>query len=318
MKCHTDGTELLQVLLSQVELLTSTDDFYRLYGFTLQDYLSNRGFFSKICREHADHIEQFVKGSGIARTVGGSMTIIAGGVAILGIILAPFSLTVAASLGLTVGGVVAGIVGAGTSVTAGIVKDSNIRSDKKEIEEALEKFENQEEIINNLLKGVYESLNKLSYLMKKGPTEAVIAFKGLAGASGVAINGVRLAKTVGDTVKFADSAKLASFANNVSNFMDPGTVITIAEGAAAPGLRVFGKAVVVAGTTTAKVFSGVFSAFGIGFGVWDIVTGTNDIKGSEIANAYLEFAAEYDKNTTNLITGVEQLSSLLDQICNTQ
>ena len=77
-----------------------------------------------------------------------------------------------ASLGLTVGGVVAGIVGAGTSVTAGIVKDSNIRSDKKELEEALKKFENQEEIINNLLEGVYESLNKLSYLMKKGPSRS--------------------------------------------------------------------------------------------------------------------------------------------------
>ena len=38
------------------------------------------------------HIEQSVKGSGIARTVGGSMTIIAGVVAILGIILALFSL----------------------------------------------------------------------------------------------------------------------------------------------------------------------------------------------------------------------------------
>ena len=43
MKCHSDGTELLQVILSQVELLTGTDDFYRLYGFTLQHYLSNRG-----------------------------------------------------------------------------------------------------------------------------------------------------------------------------------------------------------------------------------------------------------------------------------
>ena len=316
--CHCDDTELLEALLIQVELISSKDEFYEMYGFTLEDYLSNRRIFSKICRDHADHIEQFVKGSGIARAIGGSVTIVAGGVAILGIILAPFSLTAAASLGLTVGGVAAGMLGAGTAITAGIVKDSNIRSDKKEIEEALEKFENQEDIINNLLEGVYESLNKLSYLMRKGPTEVVIAIKGLAGASGVAIKGVRLAKTVGATVKFADSAKIVSFANNVSNFIDPAAVSTIAERAAAPGLRLFGKAVVVAGTTTAKVFSGVFSAFGIGIGVWDIVTGTKDIQGSDIANAYIEFADQYDENTVNLITGVEQLCRLLDQNSDTQ
>ena len=97
-------SELLQILLDQVELITNKDAFYKLYGFTLEEYLSNRKIMSKTIRDHADHIERFVKGSGIARTVGGSVTIVSATVAILGLILAPF--TAAASLGLTIGGAV--------------------------------------------------------------------------------------------------------------------------------------------------------------------------------------------------------------------
>ena len=309
----SDDTELLEILLSQVELITNEDTFHDLYGFSLEEYLSNRKHFTAICRDHADHIEQFVKGSGIAKTIGGSVTIVSGGIAILGIILAPF--TEAASLGLTIGGVATGIMGASTTVTAGIVKDANIKSDKMKIEEAFERFNDQEKIISELLEGVCESLRQLAELKKKGPTHAGIALKGITGAGGLAVNGVRLANTVNDTVKFVHSTKLARFANNVSNFVDASGVTNIADCAAAPGISIFDKAVVVAGTTTAKVFSGVFAAFGIGFGIWDIVEGAKDINGSEIAKAYRDFADDYEENTDNLITGLEELSKLLYQDC---
>ena len=310
-----NDTELLLLLLNQVELIISKDSFHKLYGFILEDYLSNRRIFSKICRDHADHVEQFVKVSGMARTVGGSVTIVAGGIAILGIILAPF--TAAASLGLTIGGVTGGILGAGTSVTAGMVKHISIRSDKRKIKEALKKFDAQEKVISVLLTGVHDNLNLLTDLKKRGVTKskAGIAFKGLTGAGSVVMDGVRLAKAVNGTVTFGKSAKLATFANNVSTFIraDVAAATNLAEGAAAPGL--FGKAVVVAGTTTAKVFSGVFAAFGIGLGIWDIVKGVKDIKGSKIALAFREFADEYDKDTEKLLIGIEQLPKLIHHDC---
>ena len=305
-----DDTELVELLLNQVELVTNEETFYELHGFTLEDYLSNRKKFTTICRGHADHIEQFVWGSGIARTLGGSATILAGSVALLGIVLAPY--TVGASLGLTVGGVAAGILGTGTTVTAGIVKAASIKSDKIQVEEALKKFDEQETIINGLLNGIYDNLTKLSEFQKTGPTKIGMAFKGISGAGGIAIKGVRLADTVNSTIKFAHSTKFAKFANNVSNFIGADALaVKIAEGAAAPGFRLFGRAVVVAGTTTAKVFSGVFAAFGVGIGVWDVVKGAEDINGSDIANSYRDFALEYDEETKNLIVGIKELSLLL-------
>ena len=101
---------LLRILYSQVDLITDKAAFYDRYGFYLEEYLSNRAIFALLCRDHAERIERWVKRSGIAKTVGGSVNIISGGAAIAGIILAPFSAGL--SLVLTVGGIAGGIAGA--------------------------------------------------------------------------------------------------------------------------------------------------------------------------------------------------------------
>ena len=171
---------------------------------------------------------------------------------------------------------------------------------------------NSKTTISRLLEGIYDNLTQLSEFQNTGPSKLGMAFRGISGASGIAVKGARLADTVNSTIKFAHSTKLAKFARNVSNFVSADAVaVKIAEGAAAPGLRIFGRAVVVAGTTTAKVFLRVFAAFGVGIGVWDIVKGAKDISGSQIANCYRDFAVQYDEKTKNLIVGIEQLSLLL-------
>jgi hypothetical protein len=81
---------------------------------------------------------------------------------------------------------------------------------------------------------------------------------------------------------------------------------------AAPGLTVpiIGKAIILAGSTTAKLFSGAMAVVGIGFGIWDLYSGITDICGSELADQYLSFADRYREDTNAMREGVEQIMNL--------
>ena len=95
------------------------------------------------------------------------------------------------------------------------------------------------------------------------------------------------------------SVKAARFANEIAKFIqaDVFAMRSVATGMSAPGFGMFGKTLILAGSTAAKVVSGVFSVVGIGFGIWDIVGGAKDINGSEHAGAYRKAAKELDKQT---------------------
>ena len=80
---------------------------------------------------------------------------------------------------------------------------------------------------------------------------------------------------------------------------------------------IIGKVLVTAGSTTAKVISSAFAVAGIGFGIWDVVGGVEDINGSEHAKAYREAAAnilnnmqsydEFEKTMKNNSSGKKTL-----------
>ena len=67
---------------------------------------------------------------------------------------------------------------------------------------------------------------------------------------------------------------------------------------ASPGITIpiINKVLVTAGSTTAKVLSSAFAVAGIGFGIWDVVEGVDDINGSDHAKAYHEAATNILKN----------------------
>ena len=92
----------------------------------------------------------------------------------------------------------------------------------------------------------------------------------------------------------------AKFAQTVAEFIqaDFYAIKGIAVGMVSPRITIpiFGKALVTAGSTTAKVLSGTFAVYGIGFGIWDVVGGVDDINGSEHAKAYHEAATNILKN----------------------
>ena len=63
-------------------------------------------------------------------------------------------------------------------------------------------------------------------------------------------------------------------------------------GMISPGMTtpIFGKILATAGLTTAKVLSGTFAHYKIGFGIWDVVGGVKYIDGCDHAKAYREAA----------------------------
>ena len=278
---------VLQDFQEQIHLVADENAFQEKHGFTLRDYLNNRREFSTVCQEHADHLEKFAKGSGIAKTVGGSVTVVSGGLAILGVILSPF--TVGASLGLTIGGIAGGIVGSGTTIGATIAKDRNILSVQKKIVEALKTFEHQDKVVSTLLKGVKDNVKNISEIIKKYDNvlrQLETARVGAFGGIGLIIKGIKL----GDTISIA--TKFASIADDIA-------VISV---------ETAGRTAVAAGSTTAKVLSGIFAGVGILFGAYDIYSGVKDIKGSEIAEKFRKFAKEYDEETRCLENQIFQLT----------
>ena len=299
--------ELLNALFTQVQLITDKVAFFDRYGFYLEDYLSNRAIFAILCRDHADRIERYTNRTGIAKTVGGSVTVLSSGAALAGILLVPFSAGL--SLGLTVGGIAGGLAGAGNNLVAGLVKDCNIKSDVKKIEAALRRFEDQERVIFQLLQGVQDNFNRLRTIKRGAPTNGGIAFRGLKGVVGVGRKADSLEKSVRASMKFLEFSKKAraacKTAECVKNLRT--AAAAMADEIVAPGFRTL----ITAGSTTAKLLSGALAAVGIGMGIWDIVSAVKDIRGSKIADAYRTFADQYDDYTENLISGIERLSELL-------
>lgn len=108
-----------------------------------------------------------------------------------------------------------------------------------------------------------------------------------------------------------ESVKAARFATATAQFIqaDFYAMEGVAIGQAAPGISISGRTLIVAGSTTAKVLSGVFGVAGIGFGIWDIVEGSKDINGSETADEMKKAADKLDEITKHY----EELSDKLEK-----
>jgi len=78
--------------------------------------------------------------------------------------------------------------------------------------------------------------------------------------------------------------------------------IGLATQAAAPGFKIVGKTIVVAGTTSAKALSSLLAGFGIAFGIWDVVGGSKKIKnGSELAKELRQSSEKLKEESAKLI-----------------
>ena len=270
-----------------LEPLSDDAYFSKQHGFTLQKYLQKRKEFSDICRQHAAHMEKFSKDTGIAKTVGGSVTVVSGGLAILGVILSPF--TVGASLGLTITGITGGILGSGTTIGATIAKDVNIKLDQKKIIDALKEIDEQDKVVGELIVEIKDSMKRMRSILED---ETWLQVLGAAkGGLGLVFKGIDLGKTIVKTVSYTSR------------------VASIADDAAVISAETAGRVGVAAGSTTVKILSGIFAGVGIVFGAYDIYKGVKDIVGSEIAAKFRQFAAEYDEDTESIRNFIQLIRS---------
>jgi hypothetical protein len=147
-------------------------------------------------------ISNTTKGTGIAKTTAGGVAIAAGGSTIAGILLAP--VTAGASLALTVTGIAGGVAAAGTSITSTWIKNSSIENGQKAIQNALERVDQQEIIVNELFTSLQNNMAEMRNLMQDPDNlQRVLDFtRGIMNVGRVAYRGYTLYNTV-EAVRFA-------------------------------------------------------------------------------------------------------------------
>lgn len=288
--------EFKETLLAVTQLLgfMSNDTVFKQeHGFSMSEYMHLRRSSATEIREVADNIERVVRDTGIARTTGGSAAVVSGLATFGGIIAAPF--TAGASLALTVGGIAGGIASAATTLTASIIKDAKIKEKAKEVKQLLDSLEEKDKVVCKIVSELQKKVEKLRSLYRKRSVKDFLddGMKVAAWIKGIGYNIVYKGYTV------YSAAKAIRFATAIAEFIqaDIYAMRGVAAGMAAPGFSIFGKTLILAGSTSAKVLSGAFSVVGIAFGIWDIVEGAKDINGSKHAEAYRKAADDLDKQT---------------------
>ena len=84
--------------------------------------------------------------------------------------------------------------------------------------------------------------------------------------------------------------------------------IGLATEAASPGIKIAGKTIVTAGTTTAKALSSSLAGIGIFFGIWDVAEGAKKIKnGSQLAQEFRKSSGSLKEESAKLIAKYKKL-----------
>ena len=102
-----------------------------IIGYNIKDYETKVHRAFEIMDACADKLEQVSSDTGIAETVGASASTAGGGMALAGLLLAPFSGGL--SLGLTVAGAATSVAGVVTSLTSSLVSQHWDKSEAKKV-----------------------------------------------------------------------------------------------------------------------------------------------------------------------------------------
>ena len=214
------------------------------------------------------------------------------------------------SLGLTVAGIATGLAGGATTLTAIIVQDKNVKADTKKIREAFRRLQPREKLLERLSVQIKVTAAKIRVLetdfMKIGVVDAGhikkshgVGITKLAGkGAGVGYGVWSLGKGVYDITRLniglrnVRTMKVGIVTTrNIARAIQTDIAVKKAIGQAmtqvavdkvvTPGVSIFGKSIITAGSTAAKTLSVSFGALSIAFGVMEIVGGVQDIKYSK-------------------------------------
>ncbi|XP_064421849.1 apolipoprotein L3 isoform X2 [Latimeria chalumnae] len=148
--------------------------YYYIYNFDhiFDKWVNSRKETIQKLRELAEEIQSHRENVNIAQVSGASVGIVGGGLAIAGLILAPF--TVGVSLGLTAAGVATGAAGGLTSWGANLVEGGILKDRQQQIQEVLKRDEFQSKEVRNIL-NVNDLSNRLQELL--GDTDFTAKWK---------------------------------------------------------------------------------------------------------------------------------------------
>lgn len=285
-----------------------------IIGYGIEEFEARVLKAFEVIDECASSLEEVTRGTGIAGTVGGSVSVVGGGIAIAGIALA--AVTAGVSLALTVGGTITALTGSATALTANLVHGGLDKRNRRKVNEATASLFCATYRFHSLLseysKYLQEADKYLETEKHKTCTDSidgkVVAVKGITVVDMASATG-KVAKKIYDHAK--EIKRLVALIK-ANAFVCRGADVGISTSTAAPGLTipVVGKTLLTAGSTGAKALSGSFAAFGVLTGILDIYVGAKKIANrSELAE---EFRASSDclrkeaERLTNLYKGLQK------------
>ena len=251
-------------------------------GYSIEEFEARVRRAFKVIDECAYSLEEVTKGTGIARTVGGSVSVVGGAVAIAGIVLAP--VTAGVSLALTVGGSISALTGSTASLTANLVHGQLDKHKRRKVNEATASLFCTTYRFHSLLGEYGKYLQDANEFLENQKHETctdsidgkVVAVKEDTYVETASAAG-KVAKNIYGHAK--EIKRLVTFIK-ANAFVYRGADIGISTSAAAPGftIPVVGKTLLIAGSTGAKAFSGSLAGLGVLTGIFDIYSGAKKIR----------------------------------------
>ena len=305
--CLLDDNPLTKALIFKEILLEYTEC---VLGCTVEEYkiwLEQCVSIGKTCTEKLNEVTKDV---GKAKVAGGAAAIVGGAMSVLGLLLALPS--AGASLVLTGSGAAVASAGGLTSLGGTITTMCYNTKELKKIRPIVEKALRFSTGLRSMIANVCNELEKgLTF----STTPKGISLRQMLNTSYTAGKtcyrfGATVKKGV-DTIKaFKEIKCVAAFVEADAQAVK-GAAVGLAENTAAGALKVpiTGRVLLQAGSTGAKVFTGAIGFFGIVFGIWDVKTGTEQIrKGSSTAEELRKSIEHIEKEGFQLIEIYDKLS----------
>ena len=299
-------------VLDQIERCISNTTVYH-WGQNVDDACSK-------LYKCANVLDKITKDVGIAKATGGGAAIGGGLLALGGLLAAPF--TAGASLSATAAGTALALGGGVTSFSASMVQHGWDKDQTKEGERVTKMVCKQAQILSRCLSLYYEAMQKFQAFLDTPDGKSVIAelksidrihsnvaeisFQAGSKLVSLGLGGLKIKEAVKvmKVISVLRPSLSGPFAGKLATTVAAGGIPRIS----VRGVTLFSG--VAAGSLAAKALTGVGAVVGIGFGIWDVVQASDDLKnGSEIAKKFRELAGEL-KTTKKTIC--EQYESFID------
>lgn len=237
--------------------------FKEPFGCSLDDYIELRRMLCGVVYETYDKLKASTKKNGIARISGGAGGIASGITALGGLLAAPA--TGGASLALTATSLGLGVASGATTFAASMANHKDMKDGAEAVKDEFKKIEELDKKVSNYVAGICDKFEKISRLDRAEDVTFILntTCKSIFQAYSLYSNGSSIAKIVTAEEFTRSFAKTMAAPNRLG--------------------------VVKAGSTAAKSVSAAMAAAGIGLGIYDIIGGSEELKGN-MADGFLDAA----------------------------